>query len=735
VRSVLLAAALWASVAGSPAALFASGQAEAGAGGTRAIIDSGHAGAVSAMEFDEKRGLLFTSGEDGTVRIWDPVAGNLLHTLRITQLAAGRLAVNPSASQVAVVVGDAGDVSLAVWDWDLERQIYRVPLREAPLFLRWSALGTYLLYGESTWQGLKILRASDGTPVPFHPEGFGIVGFAETSRSEKTLMTYQVSGRITYWDLATGAQSVDVPTVPYLTGIRISRDRGVLVGFTDSEVVRVDAVAGTVRGRAPAPGLRAVDISPTGDEIASVGAAPRRWAVSGDTLQPGPAFPALPTLASMLVYGSAGLYFAGTGGDLVSLSPAGDVSTFGRNAVAALTGFDVKDNGMAMASRSWVRVFSADWSAGSPSPAAIHTQLAPNPFSDAAGLAFLGDGRLLAWKSAVGSGAGSEAVSAAGSGAGSAVGSGAGSAAGSGAGSAAGIAPCLAVLDTSTNASASASTSAEGSTPAPAFSTLPNPFRAPLLDLRATAQELVGIEAGGTLRVVDPATGLSRFESRITGGSAAVRVSRGEIVAARNAAGGLPGSLVRITMATGETVAIHDRNLFTYALLFDGGAAGGPVLYSIGVDAARSTNLLRHDGPGFERETLLDHVATEDLDASLSFDPVQRVLYATLGRDRAVAWDGQSLSVLSLESSVPRKLLVRNGLAFLVNRDSTVTVADARTGDPRALVALFSDGEWAAVFANGRYAASTGGDLHVRVFAEGAPVKATEDYRLRIDTR
>ena len=698
-RTVVLTAALLWALLGVPAAVAAEGQGEGFSGATRAIVDSGHAGAVRAMEYDDKRGLLFTSGEDGTVRVWDPVAGNLLHTLRISQLAAGRLAVNPAGAQLAVVVGEAGDVSLAVWDWERERQVYRLPLKEPPLFLRWSALGTYLLYGESTWQGLKILKAADGSTVAFHPEGFGIVGFAETSRTEKTLMTYQVSGRITYWDLATGAQSVDVPTVPYLSGIRISRDRGALVGFTDSEVVRVDAVSGAVRGRAPAPGVHSVDISPTGDEVSAVGAAAsgasaaaRRWTASGDSLQPGPAFPSLPILPSALVYGSTGLYFSGPAGDLVSLSAAGDVAGFGRNAVAAITGFDVKPNGIALASRNWVRVLSADWPGGAASPASIRTLLAPNPFSDAAGLSFLGDDRLLAWKT--------------------------------GSSSAAGIA----VLDL---ARPGASPGSPG-----AFTAVPSPFRAPLVDLRATAAELIGIEVGGALRVADPLTGASRFDSRVTGATAAVRVSPGEIIAARNASGGLPGSLVRVNLATGETVAIRNRDLFTYALLLVPSAVGaGPVLYSIGVDAARETNLLRHDGPGFDRETLLDHVAWEDLDAGLSFDPVRRVLYATLGRDRAVSWDGQSLATLALENAVPRRLVVQDGLAFAVNRDSTVTVADARTGEERALVALFTDGEWAAVFANGRYAASTGGDLHVRVFADGSPVKATEDYRLRMETR
>ena len=236
------------------------------------------------------------------------------------------------------------------------------------------------------------------------------------------------------------------------------------------------------------------------------------------------------------------------------------------------------------------------------------------------------------------------------------------------------------------------------------------------------------------MRIVDAGSGASRFDARIPGAVTAVRVSSKEIVAARSATGNQEGSLLRMNLGTGETVAIKGRNIFTYALLLDPGPPGkGPSMYSIGIDATRSTNLLRHDGPGFEHETLLDSVAEEDLDASLSLDPDLHVLYATFGRDRAIAWDGQTLKTLSVENSVPRRLVGRGRLVFSINKDSTITVADAQTGARRAQIALFSDGEWCVVFKDGSYAASTGGDLHVRVFADGAPVKTTEDYRLRID--
>ena len=378
-RTRILAAALAGvlSAAACPAAVFGSGGGES----TRAIVDSGHAGAIRWIELDEKRGLLFSSGDDGTVRIWDPVAGNLLRVLQVTQLATGEIAVNPAASQVAVVVTDgAGVTFLSVWDFENERQLYRVPLKEEPLFLRFSGLGTYILYGESSWQGMKIIRSADGTSLGFHPEGFGIVGFAEMSRTEKTLLTYQVSGRISYWDLATGTQTVDVPAVPYLSGVRISKDRSFLVGSTATEIVRVDAVSGAERGRAQLPGVQSLDISPAGDELTCISGPDQRitrWVVGTDAISAAAPPAALPQAATLLAYGGDALYFAGPGG-LMSVSSRG-VSQFGKNVVADLTGFDAAAGRVALASRDWVRVFSSDSLDGTAPLTSIHTIARPQP--------------------------------------------------------------------------------------------------------------------------------------------------------------------------------------------------------------------------------------------------------------------------------------------------------------------------------------------------------------------
>ena len=233
----------------------------------RSVVNSGHVGSVRDLQYDDRRNLLFSAGDDGTVRIWEP-DGSLVSKLQVTQLTAASIAVSPTTSEVAVVVTDGtGSYFLSVWDWEKERQLFQVPLKEQPLFLRFSGVGTYLLYGGSSWQSLRVLLASDGTPVQFRPEGFGIVGFAEVSRSEKTIMTYLVSGRLVYWDLSTGEQTLDLPCTPYLSSIRISSDLRYLVGSTGHEIVLVDTLTGAAKSRAAVESAASLDISPQGTRL------------------------------------------------------------------------------------------------------------------------------------------------------------------------------------------------------------------------------------------------------------------------------------------------------------------------------------------------------------------------------------------------------------------------------------------------------------------------------------
>jgi len=134
---MVLAGAAGAQGADAPVSQGADASASQGAGALentlasdiRSVVTTGHVGAVLDLQYDEKRNLLFSAGDDGTVRIWEAADGALYRSLRVTRLSAQMMAVDPVKPRVAVVVSDGlRSFSLVVWDWEQDRQILRLPV-------------------------------------------------------------------------------------------------------------------------------------------------------------------------------------------------------------------------------------------------------------------------------------------------------------------------------------------------------------------------------------------------------------------------------------------------------------------------------------------------------------------------------------------------------------------------------------------------------------------------------
>jgi len=624
----------------------------------QAVVNSGHRGAVLDMAQDPGHGLLFTTGEDGTLRVWDGQSRKLLRRIPITRRMTRSVALDPAASRVAVVVGDQlRSSAIEVWDWEAARRVTRIPLEGMPLVVRFSQSGPYLLCGLTEWQGLRIFRSADGSPVPFHPEGFGMVGFAETSRNDATLMTYQPSGRIAYWDLATGGLIEERRTRTGLTGVRISDDRRWLVGTDGDSVVAVDAVTGESRFELQQPGLLSIDASGDGTRVACLSANGelRLWRFSDGSLSER-LIAIDPAHHPRIVRWAAGaLLVGGQGGEIDAVDESGGVTGFARDALAAVSGFAMGGGTLALATDRTIHFFARA------SSGIAHSAM-PNPLGGPLGLRFIGPGKLLAWRAGDGPGA-------------------------------------LGVIDVATR-----TFSDSGMRPA-----------GPIVAAAARDGRVFTLEQGGVVRVTDLDTGALQFETRRPGLMTMAVTGPYTLLCGRAAGGAIGSSLVRIDIRTGETAPVPCPSNVTFSLTAD---PARQAAYSLGVDPDGKTSLLRHTGPGLDSDTVLASAEGELLAASTAFDREQGVLYAALDQDAIEVRAGEARvrDDLSIGSAV--SLRAADGILAAIDRDSVVTLWDTAAGGELGEISLFPDGGWAATFPDGSYTGSDDLGDRVALFLE-----------------
>jgi len=673
-------AAVGDAAAGEPSSLASS------SGAARALLQTGHRGDVRAVEFDEGRGLLFSAGDDGSLRVWDLASRTLVARIGVGRLPLAAIAVNPTRTQVAVLESDGvRSFAVSAWDWTAGNRLFRVTLAGEPLFLRYSGGGSWLMLGESAWQGLRLLEASDGSPHPFLPEGFGIVGFAEVSRSERTILTYLPSGLLQYRDAASGTLTAELRTAPYLSGLRLSRDRRYAAGSNGSEVLLVDLVTGAIRAKVALPGVRSLDLSPTGDEIACLapsaagGLELSRWTLAGDTFlrRPGPAVPGVTTAGFA---GSA--LVTGAGGGLWIATAAGDDVLLARDELADVTGIAAGGGFLAAASAEWIWIFRIPEGglAGAPTASPPEALAVQNPLAGSAGLTFAG-GKLVAWRKSVG-------------------------------------APAAVSIDPATG-------SVTGTVAG---------LVAPLLQLEPASGRLVGLDRAGTVRVVampgEPGADTVLFEAWLPGTLCVLATSDRELVGGRTpiagAGGSLVGTLLRIDMRTGETVAVPGGSRSTYDLAWDDGRT---VLYSLGIDADNGTVLMSHEGPGFENDRVLHRQEGEDLSASLALYSGSGIVFTSQSAGAITVWDGGAEGSIPSEGRVPRQLAAAEGVLASVNRDATVSLWNPSARRFAADLYLLASGDWCLAAASGRWSATDGAAALVRVSVGGSPAGDATAWR------
>lgn len=664
------------------------------------LLNSGHTGPITDLQYDTPRRLLFSAGADGSVRVWDHRDLSIVQHLRLGVHPVMRLALQPEGTLLAAVLRSAtGGHLLEVWDWRSGRRAYRRRLSEAPLHVGFTSRGSALVYTVAQLDSVVFLDAYGGQPQRRLPDGLGIVSFVTTSTNERTIMTYQPTGRIRYWDAAGGGLQAEVATLPGLERIAVSADKTLLVARSGEEIVAIDVVTGQVRRRVTPTGPALFAVSAVNPQLTVVeteppaggGVALRRIRLDRALTAARGVNVTLSRAVSAVADANYAVFLAQPDG--IAEYRTGRVRRFARDELLPAAQLALAGATLVVAAADRIALLRAalpEPPAAAPRlPRVVSRRLLTNPMREQVGLA---------------------------------------------------VAP------------AAPGRPAPGGRPSPArarsvvllwnlvgergalgtLDPLTGVFRyrlvglpAPLVQVSVLGRQLLILDRDGEIRLYSlaqvlaagadrPAAPLRQFRlpgvSKVTG--TADRLFAGR---SRGSAPAAAAPLLQVETATTETILLTDDALLIYDLAQH---AGGD-LFTLGVEPAAAgetqarTVLRRRTGRGLSRRHALYTHAGEDLSAAVAAAPDGRRVYTSLGLDAVRMWDGRRLAPVERSGRRPRQLTVTGGLLMARNADGTVTFWDRATHQVLFDLYLFRGFDWLAAAPDGRYVHSAGAERYL----------------------
>ena len=210
-----------------------------------AAMAAGHSGAVSNMAFDLVRNYVLTAGMDGFLGIWNVKTFSAVDRFQVSPYPIRSMILRPGKSQIALVESDGvGTYRISAWDYGLKRNLFTLRFRDPVTFINYSAAGNFLMVAGSARAGVVFIHPETGEVLDSPPNQTGNIVFAATGRSERTMMTYAASGRITYWDLNTGRLIQNSVSPPNLGSPILFGNNRYFCGIDSNGLAVLDAVTG-----------------------------------------------------------------------------------------------------------------------------------------------------------------------------------------------------------------------------------------------------------------------------------------------------------------------------------------------------------------------------------------------------------------------------------------------------------------------------------------------------------
>ncbi|TVR67600.1 MAG: hypothetical protein EA427_13140 [Spirochaetaceae bacterium] len=641
------------------------------AGQPLVTVRSGHGAPVTAIKVQSPANRLFSVGQDGNLKVWEPTTEKLLQTIRADRLPIRSISLFPDGNRVAIYATDGRrNHRISVWDWVSGERLFLHTPEEEVLSMEVSPQGSYIIYSVPDLRSLRILDAGTGRQLPFLRQSTGIISWFVTAAGEERVMTYAPSsGAIVYRNIVTGTSAGTFQAPPDLDLFTLLDQRRYAAVRTASGLLGVlDLLNGSIVSEVLAGEIESIQKDPGGPDILVFsrsivgGRTVRRYRFQdGRLTQRFETRRAVPEEITHVTVMGRELFGGDSRGRLLRWAAfESEPIEFARNITEPVRDlFFTGDRLFLLAAEELISVSSDFFGQIQRTDREVsYVDQRVLTVQAGAGARFLATGgsEILLW------------------------------------------------------------TPEHRETPLRRFNqfsgaTSPLPITIPpgIVSLTAHGDEVLLLTRAGLMQLVNYNTGTEVMTYRGSGFQTAIRTDREVFLGKAYEGGVLDSAILRIDPDTGQTVPMETEARLVFALSYDHQRGR---LFAIGVVADRSGNLNTvievFDGPNYGRRRTILEIPGEHLDVQVVVDPARGTAYTTLDdRGGILRWDGARITELSRnQAHIPRRLVLSGNYVFAVNWDGTVSLIDRFSGDAVIDIVVIDSprrGDWVALRPDGRF--------------------------------
>jgi len=212
-------------------------------------MPGGHRGQVYALAYRGER--ILSAGEDGFIEIWrtenraGTAGGQAESRFQVSPYRIIAMAERPEKDEVCLIESDGmGLYRISAWNYTERRNIFTLQLGDPFGYVTYSAAGNFIIAARDGRNGLVFIDSANGNVLQSPQSLTGAVSLAVTGRSERTMLTYGVSGELSYWDLASGNETNHFDTPPNLYSPVLFSNNRYLAGVNTKGLAVINAVSG-----------------------------------------------------------------------------------------------------------------------------------------------------------------------------------------------------------------------------------------------------------------------------------------------------------------------------------------------------------------------------------------------------------------------------------------------------------------------------------------------------------